>query len=506
MDAIIVTDDRPNFSILPCKFPTDADGRFRLPAARPDSNNADNHRRRLSASVAQNQPRTRLPSQDFRMRRENRFVCKDRRRQQQAGARCSVSIKGWKGSQSLESTQNPNHPKLPDTKIPKRADVNGVWEWTSAPDDPVKLSVGMKGASADVEIAGGAPERTVVLKSEHRITGRVTDAATGQPIPAFTVIPIDVFRKDWQIAERGNAKIGKDGRLNYLASRTDIPLRLRIEGAWLPDTDGTRISRRRRQVSNTGPPARTEAADLRWGSRPRWQSAAIGGGFPGDADGIGRLPRAPGFGNHKASHRRGGRFRFPDPGEPFAVVARVRCRVRAGRIPNWPPRCWIVAATSMGVGPRPVPRRWQAGRCATILLYPIGIDNLDRPRINAMKQSLTGPDGRFEFARVPPGPTAIRVHLGPWRTKASAPDRACRWICNLGSGSNWSLATRAIVSGKVKLTGKVPADLDCTFSLNYLIRREPGIAPPPDVAALGFDARARLAGRLAYVRGRRRVS
>ena len=57
----------------------------------------------------------------------------------------------------------------------------------------------------------------------------MTDAVTGKPIPAFTVIPIDVFRKDWLHAERMNAKAGKDGRLDYLATRTDIPLRLRIE-------------------------------------------------------------------------------------------------------------------------------------------------------------------------------------------------------------------------------------------------------------------------------------
>jgi thiol-disulfide isomerase/thioredoxin len=35
----------------------------------------------------------------------------------------------------------------------------------------------------------------------------------------------------------------------------------------------------------------------------------------------------------------------------------------------------------------------------------------------------------------------------------------------------------------------VPADLDCTYSLNYLIERAPGVAPPPEVAALGFDIR-----------------
>src|SRR5262249_20349936 len=34
-----------------------------------------------------------------------------------------------------------------------------------------------------------------------------------------------------------------------------------------------------------------------------------------------------------------------------------------------------------------------------------------------------------------------------------------------------------------------PADLDCTYSLNYLVRREPVIAPPPAIASLGFDIR-----------------
>jgi thiol-disulfide isomerase/thioredoxin len=47
----------------------------------------------------------------------------------------------------------------------------------------------------------------------------------------------------------------------------------------------------------------------------------------------------------------------------------------------------------------------------------------------------------------------------------------------------------AVVNGKVKLVGNVPPDLDCTYSLNYLIRREPGITPPPEIAAAGFDVR-----------------
>src|SRR5262249_43138703 len=81
----------------------------------------------------------------------------------------------------------------------------------------------------ELEIAGGASVRTVTLRSEHRITGAVTDATTGKPIPSFTVVQMDVFRKDWLSAERGHGKAGKDGRLDFLATRTDIPLRLRIE-------------------------------------------------------------------------------------------------------------------------------------------------------------------------------------------------------------------------------------------------------------------------------------
>ena len=78
-------------------------------------------------------------------------------------------------------------------------------------------------APVELEIAGGAAPRTVTLKAEHRVTGRVIDAVTGKPVPAFTVIPMDVFRKDWLHAERDKAEQGKNGRLSFLATRTDIP-------------------------------------------------------------------------------------------------------------------------------------------------------------------------------------------------------------------------------------------------------------------------------------------
>src|SRR5262249_25526465 len=138
-----------------------------------------------------------LPPQDFRLGpgKPIRLRVVDDFGKPVAGA--SVSISGWKGLKSLQTDHNPNHPPVPDTGIPRKANAEGVWEWAAAPDDPVTLHVWSKGfGESEVEIGGGAPERTVMLKVEHRVTGRVTDAATGKPVPAFTVIPVIVFRKD----------------------------------------------------------------------------------------------------------------------------------------------------------------------------------------------------------------------------------------------------------------------------------------------------------------------
>src|SRR5262245_51299261 len=85
---------------------------------------------------------------------------------------------------------------------------------------------------------------------------------------------------------------------------------------------------------------------------------------------------------------------------------------------------------------------------------------------------------------------SVVVSLGPWQDEGFRSGPAVplnlkpgeRVDLELGSGG-------ATLTGKVKLTGKLPEGLDCTYSLNYLVRREPGITPPPEVAATGFDAR-----------------
>jgi uncharacterized GH25 family protein len=53
-----------------------------------------------------------------------------------------VGINGWRGGKSL---YNEKHPNVLDTKIPRQADKNGLYEWTWAPEDAVEYGFGKEG-------------------------------------------------------------------------------------------------------------------------------------------------------------------------------------------------------------------------------------------------------------------------------------------------------------------------------------------------------------------------
>jgi thiol-disulfide isomerase/thioredoxin len=394
----------------------------------------------------------------------------------------------WKRSKSIQTDHNPNHPPVPDTKIPRRTDADGVWEWPSAPEDPVRLHVFVEGiAETEVEVAGGAPERTVTLKGEHRVTGRVTDAVTGQPIPAFTVIPLDVFRKDFLHAERSHAVAGQDGRLSFLANRNDIALRLRIEAPGYRTQDGPEFrlgadaSRTQDFRLQPSPPVTGAVLDANGQPVPK---AVVLLATPTQAASL-----SSEWDNHKVVTDAAGRFAFPDPGEPWAVVVQADAGFALADFPadkhdagTLRLRPWASVRGRFRDGGKPVNE-------ATMMLQPIRLEGLVAPRIEALLQTTTGADGCFEFARVPPVPVSVCAYLGPWKDEGFRSGPHVPLDLQPGKGVDLDLGGPTVVTGKVKLTGKVPADLDCTYSLNYLIRREPGIAPPPAIAGLGFDIR-----------------
>lgn len=486
-DALVIHGDDPYGSWTPCKFATDAEGRFRLPALPAGPRTLTVVAPGFAPQMCKLDLKPDLADQDFRMAAGKLVRLRIANDSGKPIPKAFVYLHEWKGSKSIYSDHNPNHPKVPDTGIPRRADAEGVWEWPSAPDDPVKVQLHAEGyASLEMEVTGGSTDRTVTMKPEHKITGAVTDAVTGKPIPNFTVIPVDVFRKDFLSIERFNAIAGKNGRLEYLARRTDIPLRLRIEAAGYRTQNGPEFrvgddNRKQNFRLQPSPPRSGTVVDA--AGKPVAKAEVLMA-TPTASVGLGDE-----FDRHGATTNEAGRFEFPDPDEPWAVIARTDAgvaiaeftadRIDAGILKL---QSWGSIRGTFSDGGKPV-----AG--ATVFVNPIRVDGLDRPRVDTSLQVRTDAAGRFDFPRVPPGPVSVHVHLGPWRDDGfrSAPlvplDLKPGQKAELVLGSDG-----ATLSGKVKLTGKIPSKMDCTYSLNYLIRREPGITPPPDVAAAGFDA------------------
>jgi uncharacterized GH25 family protein/thiol-disulfide isomerase/thioredoxin len=398
---------------------------------------------------------------------------------------------------TMEKAQTPlndHDPRLGDTKIPCQADENGIWEWSWAPRESVKLEISSKGFAPSVlEVAAGESSRTIVLKTEHRITGQVLDAKTGKPIPSFAIRPIGVIRKDILCAERDVKLTDKEGRFDYLATRTDCPHKLRIESVGYRSQDGPEF-----RIGDASP--RSQNFRLQ-PSPPIGGTVVDGTGRPvANADVLLATPSLQvtfrGFGSPFPAERDrprtkpDGRFAFPDPGEPigllawtdegFALAEFPADHHDAGMLRLQP---WASVRGRFRDGGRPVPG-------ATIFLDPVRCDGLDRPRMDLRLQTVTGPDGSFDFPRVAPIPVSVWVDLGPWKEEGfrSGP----RVPLDLKPGQRAELefgGAGTVVNGKVRLTGKLPANLDCSFSLNYLVRREPGIPLPADLAGLGFDDR-----------------
>jgi thiol-disulfide isomerase/thioredoxin len=295
------------------------------------------------------------------------------------------------------------------------------------------------------------------------------------------------------VGERFNAKPGMDGRLDYLATRQDTAQRLRIEAAGYRTQTGPEFKlgddSPRTQDFRLQPSQPVSGVVLDASGKPVAKAQVLMATAAEEAR-IGELSDNV-SNNHVTATDAAGHFEFPDPGEPFMVVAQTdsefaMAEFAADRHDVGPIRLqpWASIAGQFHDSGQPI-------KGAAFIVDPVCVHNVSRPRLDTqLLQCMTDKDGRFEFPRVPPLPVAVRALLGPWRDEGYRSGPSVPLELKSGQHAKLNLGRDGvIVAGKVRLTGTVPSDLDCTYSLNHLVSRQQTITPPAEIARLGFDIR-----------------
>jgi beta-lactamase regulating signal transducer with metallopeptidase domain/thiol-disulfide isomerase/thioredoxin/uncharacterized GH25 family protein len=487
--AVVVRGDNPYFEVGSQEVRTDDQGLYRFPPLPSGKLTITVVAPGWMPALKKVEIRPGMPPFDFRLERGKdlriRFV--DSAGQPVSGV--GVGIDKWRGGKSL---YNHRHPNVINTQVPDQADEHGVYRWTWAPDDAVSYVFWKQGFARqdDVTLTAQDGEQTVTLARILKITGKVTDVATGQPIREFIAMPVaerapghlNVWRKD--------AKAFSNGTYEIQGDRTDVSYHVRIEA------DGYRAAMSDRVPVGTS----TAAFDFRLDPAPPLagrvvdpsghpvKAAEVFLGTPsvmlnGGPNGPDRWP------DQKVLTDDQGRFSFPAQFERTTLIAANESgydevTLEPGRqagdlvLKNWA----HVQGRVVQAG-KPVPG-------VLVLFSPIRLLNGRSPHIQDDQQATTDQDGRFDFRRVPPVKASVRAHLSVWRDSPLSSSQSVPMDLKPGDHVVLDLGGNGTtVKGRVVLSGDAVSKIDLHKSLNWLLRRAPGIEPPTEVRALRFTAR-----------------
>jgi thiol-disulfide isomerase/thioredoxin/uncharacterized GH25 family protein len=398
-----------------------------------------------------------------------------------------VHIDRWHGSQALYNDQ---HPNVLDTKVPLHADANGLYEWTWAPDDAVTYSVSQEGfARNEVDLTATGAEQAVTLNALRRISGTVTDAATGRPVGGLTVLPVVELGPGFMVVERQDEQEFPGPRYTLEGERTDVlSYRVRVEALGYRTAMSPAVRRGEPDPTfdfrlERAAPVRGRVVDA--AGRPV-SGASVFLATPSQSLSLSSDPNRMAPDQLKAETDVHGAFTFPAQFERFTIVARHPSGyAESTSRPDEQPgdltlRAWARIAGRLIQSGRPVP-------LIGLAFQPSRINRTDRPHIQYDFSAETDKDGRFVLAQVPPIKGRLHADLSVWQDSPLTSSRSVpldlrpgeRVEINLGGGGT-------IVTGRVVLTGATPGAVDLHKSLNYLLHKKRGIEPPPEVGEPGF--------------------
>jgi len=294
-------------------------------------------------------------------------------------------------------------------------DPQGRFEWRSAPKDVVLYEIGKPDYMwhRSIPLTASKREQTVILYPELVISGRVTDAQTGRPVPKFRVVK--GWQAGWQVAIHWSENMGVElSGGQYTASFSDpreaLFVKIEAPGYTASQSRAFRPNEGRQTLDfaleravgisgivllSDGKPAEgAEVALSTWQSQVRLRS----GKFDPNAD----FP--------KTSTGPDGRFTFPPRADKFFLIALSDAGfaeasseefAKSGKLVL---QAWGRIEGGVRIGAR-------TGANQEVAFLPIrpareaGID-----RYSYGSWTWTDERGRFQFDRVVPGPgTVARV-------------------------------------------------------------------------------------------------
>ncbi len=435
--AVVVRGDDPYLEVGSQEVRTDEQGRYRFPPLPAGSVTVTVMAQGWMPALRKVEIRRGMPPYDFRLEpgRDLRIRFVDSAGKPVPGVH--VGIARWRGGQSL---YNHRHPDVLDTHIPEQADENGVYRWSWAPGDAVTYSFGKEGfVRHGAALIAAASEQTVTLPRILKISGKITDATTGQPVRQFIAIPVTEFRPGFLIIDRSRAKVFSEGTYELEGDRTDVSYRVRIEA------DGYRSAMS--DLVPAGSPTasfdfRLEAAPALTGRilDPRGQPVKDArvylathtqslNNWSDDQNMV--------TGNQKVLTDDQGRFSHPAQFERYTIVAvHDRGYAEITLEPNQQPgdlmlKDWAHIEGRLLQAGQPVPGVWVSFR-------PLRLMGGVSPHIQDQISVKTDGAGKFLFPRVPPLKVSIQAqalglagfpaHLRPVRATRSAAGRTSWYL------------------------------------------------------------------------------
>lgn len=384
--------------------------------------------------------------------------------------------------------------QLLDGMSPEKSDEHGVYAWKTAPDEALKLRLRKSGyGDYEGEVAAGDGPHEITLHAEVVISGAILDDETGEPITPAMVVPVSHYplRPDDPIVQASQIRVLENGRYSFTEAfwQGGQELVLQFEA----------MGYRPKRIGPFGPTSGAVSTDVRLERAAPLRGRVLGvDGQPLPGATVAFTTKDTSLIVHDWTYESEGLSKRTDAEGQFAFVATTTPAVMIASHESG------YAEVALDVDEQPGDlqlRPWsrvegrvmRAGEPVvgeTVYLSPIRMLGGENPHVQDSFTATTDGSGRFTFDRAPPVPSHVSPYVTVWRETKLMSGESVPLDLQPGKTHVAPIGEKGIVvRGRVRPTGDIAAKLDMTYCLNYLLKRTPGIDPPPPIARAGFDWR-----------------